>query len=57
MEIPLKLTQEEINFIQQLLGELPSKSGAYVLMLKIKQQSDAAAITQAPVTPIPQVQL
>jgi hypothetical protein len=55
--IPLSLTPEEINFIQQVLGELPSKSGAYVLMMKIKQQVDAAAITQAPVTPIPQVQL
>ena len=57
MEIPLKLTAEEINFIQQVLGELPSKSGAFILMQKIKQQSDAAAITQASVTPIPQVQL
>jgi len=56
-EIPLSLTPEEINFIQQVLGELPSKSGAYSLMMKIKQQSDAFAITSAPVTPIPQVQL
>jgi hypothetical protein len=55
--IPLSLAPEEINFIQQVLGELPSKSGAFLLMQKIKQQSDAAAITQAPVTPIPQVQL
>lgn len=50
MDIPLKLTQEEVNFIQNVLGELPSKSGAFLLMQKIKQQSDAAAITQAPVT-------
>jgi len=50
MEIPLKLTQEEVNFLQQVMGELPSKSGAYVLMMKIKQQNDAATITQAPVT-------
>ena len=50
MDIPLKLTQEEINFIQNVLGELPSKSGAFLVMQKIKQQSDAAAITQAPVT-------
>jgi hypothetical protein len=53
MDIPLKLTTEEVNFLQQVMGELPSKSGAYVLMMKIKQQTDAAAITQAPVTPIP----
>jgi hypothetical protein len=50
MNIPLSLTKEEINFIQNVLGELPSKSGAYLLMQKIKQQSDAAAITQAPLT-------
>ena len=56
-EIPLLLTPDEINFLQQLMGETPSKSGAFMLMQKIKQQSDAAAITQAPVTPIPQVQL
>ena len=57
MDTPLNLSTEEINFIQQVLGELPSKSGAFILMQKIKQQSDAAAITQAPITPIPQVQL
>jgi len=50
MDIPLKLTVEEVNFIQQVLGELPSKTGAYLLMQKIKQQFDAAAITQVPVT-------
>jgi len=57
MDTPLNLTTEEINFIQHHLGELPSKTGAFLLMQKIKQQSDAAAITQAPVTPIPQVNL
>ena len=57
METPLSLSPEEINFIQQVLGELPSKTGAFMLMQKIKQQADAAAITQAPVNPIPQVQL
>jgi len=57
METPLSLTPEEINFIQQVLGELPSKTGAFMLMQKIKQQVDAFAITQAPVTPIPQVEL
>jgi hypothetical protein len=50
MNIPLSLTQEEINFLQQVLGELPSKTGAAFLMKKIKEQTDAAAITQAPVT-------
>jgi hypothetical protein len=50
MDIPLKLSQEEVNFIQNVLGELPSKTGAAFLMKKIKEQTDAAAITQAPVT-------
>jgi hypothetical protein len=54
-EIPLSLTPDEINFLQQLMGETPSKSGAFLLMQKIKQQADAAAITQAPVTPIPAI--
>jgi hypothetical protein len=53
----LNLEPNEVQFILQVLGELPSKSGAFMLMQKIKQQADAAAITQAPVTPIPQVQL
>jgi hypothetical protein len=55
--IPLSLAPEDINFILQILGETPSKSGAFLVMQKIKQQADAFAITQAPVTPIPQVQL
>ena len=57
MELPFKLTIEEINYVLQLLGEQPNKSNTYPLLIKIKQQADAAAITHAPVTPIPQVQL
>ena len=56
-DLPLKLTVEEINFILQTLGELPSKTGAFSVMQKIKQQAEAAAITQAPVTPLPKVEL
>jgi hypothetical protein len=52
MEVSLKFTADEINFIQQVLGELPSKSGAFLLMQKIKLQMDSTANTQ-----IPQVQL
>lgn len=55
-EIPLSLAPEEYNFIQQVLGELPSKSGAFGLMQKLKQQAEAAAITQAPVQPFDKVQ-
>ena len=56
-DLPLKLSAEEINFILQTLGELPSKTGAFFVMQKIKQQAEAAAITQAPVTPLPKVEL
>ena len=41
MEITLKLTVEEVNSILQVLGELPSKTGAYPLMMKIKEQGEA----------------
>ena len=38
--IKLELSIEEINFILGQLGELPSKTGAFVLMMKIKEQAD-----------------
>lgn len=41
MELTLKLTVEEINSVLQVLGELPSKTGAWPLIMKIKQQADA----------------
>lgn len=41
MEIKLVLTAEEVNAILQVLGELPSKTGAYLLMMKIKEQGEA----------------
>ena len=41
MEIKLELTVEEINAILQTLGNLPTSSGAYPLMLKIKEQAEA----------------
>ena len=34
----LNFETNEINFILQVLGELPTKSGAYVLMQKIEHQ-------------------
>ena len=37
----LELEVNEINFILQTLGELPSKSGVWPLLLKIKDQADA----------------
>jgi hypothetical protein len=40
MEITLKLDINEVNFILQVLGELPSKSGVWPLIGKIKEQAD-----------------
>ena len=45
----INLEVAEINFLLQTLGELPSKTGAWPLILKIKEQADkAAAQAQAP---------
>ena len=40
MEIALKLSVEEVNSVLQVLGELPSKTGAWPLILKIKSQAE-----------------
>jgi hypothetical protein len=39
MEVVLKLSVEEVNGILQTLGQLPTSSGAWPLVVKIKQQS------------------
>lgn len=48
MELNLKLTAEEINAILQTLGNLPTSSGAWPLVIKIKQQADAQVPPQEP---------
>ena len=40
MEITLKLAVEEVNAVLQVLGDLPTKTGAWVLLAKIKEQAD-----------------
>ena len=40
MEITLVLSVEEVNAILQVIGELPSKTGAWPLLLKIKEQAE-----------------
>lgn len=40
-EITLTVTIEEANAILALLGEQPTKSGAYPLLIKLKSQGDA----------------
>ena len=38
--INITLTVEEVNAILQVLGDLPSKTGAWPLIVKIKEQAD-----------------
>jgi hypothetical protein len=40
MEILLKLYPEEVNGILQCLGQLPTSSGAWPLVVKIKEQAE-----------------
>lgn len=46
--ITLNLEPNEINFILQVLGEMPTKSGCYPLVVKIKEQADAQIPKDAP---------
>ena len=39
--INLTLTTEEVNAILQVLGQLPTSSGAWPLMAKIQAQAEA----------------
>ena len=39
--IKLELEVQEVNAILQVLGELPTKSGAFPLVIKVKEQADA----------------
>jgi hypothetical protein len=41
MELTLKLTVDEINAILQTLGNLPTSSGAWPLVVKINTQAEA----------------
>jgi hypothetical protein len=44
--INLILTTEEVNAILQVLGQLPTSSGAWPLMVKIKEQAEPQAKEQ-----------
>ena len=39
--ITLTLTVDEINAVLQTLGQLPTSSGAWPLVVKIKEQAEA----------------
>lgn len=47
MELSLKLTLEEANAILQTLGELPSRTGVWPLIVKIKSQAESQTQAQA----------
>jgi hypothetical protein len=42
--INLTLTTEEINAILQVLGQLPTSSGAWPLVVKIKEQAEPQVV-------------
>jgi hypothetical protein len=44
----LELDVNEINFVLQTLGELPSKSGVWPLILKIKEQAEKQLPKEVP---------
>jgi hypothetical protein len=44
----LELDVNEINFVLQTLGQLPSSSGVWPLIVKIKEQADAQLVKEAP---------
>jgi hypothetical protein len=43
----LELDINEINFVLQTLGNLPSSSGVWPLILKIKEQAEAQVPKEA----------
>jgi len=46
-EVTLTLSIEEVNAIVQVLGDLPTKSGAYPLVVKISEQVKSQSEPQA----------
>ena len=52
-ELNLNLSVDEVNAILQTLGQLPTSSGAFPLMVEIKKQSEDQLKANEP---IPQVQ-
>ena len=48
MNITLTLTLDEVNAILQVLGELPTKTNAYPLLVKVQQQAQAQVPDPAP---------
>jgi len=52
MDVNLSLNVDEVNFLLQVLGELPTKTGAWNLVQKVKQQAESQlAASPAPEAP------
>lgn len=45
-ELTLSLSVDEVNAIMQTLGNLPTSSGAWPLVVKIKEQAEAQVKTE-----------
>lgn len=43
-DIELRLTTEEVNFVFATLNELPTKSNAWPLVMKIKKQAESQMV-------------
>jgi len=41
MNLNLNLDQNEVQFILNVLGDLPAKTGVWPLIVKIKEQAEA----------------
>ena len=46
-DVTLNLSVEEVNAILQVLGDLPTKTGAWPLVLKIKEQAEPQVSQEA----------
>ncbi len=44
--INLTLTKDEVNAILQVLGQLPTSSGAWPLVVKIKEQAEPQVVKE-----------
>lgn len=52
MNINLELTVDEVNAILGTLGQLPTSSGAWPLVVKIKEQAEAQLPKDAAEAPV-----
>jgi hypothetical protein len=48
MDINLTLNVDEVNAVLQTLGNLPTSSGAFPLLMKIKQQAEGQLPQEQP---------